>query len=160
MIGRQMLAFAAVALALQAGAAAQDESSRALKVTAGPGQSPRPLGLRAQFDRPDPVYAVGEPLGLMIAADQEASIEIWDFGPDGSLTRLLPNIYLSAGPDRPLRLPMRGQRFEVGGALGISELHVIARAVAPERAAVRADSRRPGSDKRQEVRLRYRVVAR
>lgn len=157
MIKLDMLAAAAAALYLHA-ASAPDDPARALKVAPGDPGSPRPLGLRAQLDRPDPVYAVGEPLGLLIVTDREATIEIWDLSPGGSLTRLLPNLPLSAGPGRPLRLPMRGQRFEVGDSPGVSELHVIARSATPERAAVQADARRPGSDRRQEVRLRYRVV--
>lgn len=160
MIRHAMAAVGAAALCLHPAEAVQDDPARALKVGPGNGESSRPLGLRAQFDRPQPVYAVGESLGLVISTDEDASIEIWDFGSDGALTRLLPGLSLSAGPGRPLRLPLRGQRFEVGDTLGTSELHVVARAMSAQREIVRADPRRPGSDRRQEVRLRYRVVAR
>jgi hypothetical protein len=155
----QRLAVCAIELLVHVGASAQAEESRALKVTGDDGQTARPLGLRAALDRPEPVYAVGDPFGVVIATDYEALIEIWDIGPDGSLTRLLPDTHLSAGPGRPLRLPMQGQRFEIGDELGFSEFLVIARA-APTRAVARADARLPGSNARQEVRLRYRVVAR
>ncbi len=141
-------------------ASAQDTPERELKVQAGDGQRKGALGLHAAFDRPKPVYVPGETLGLTVSTERDATIEIWEVGSKGKLTRLLPGVPLRASPGGPLHLPLRGQKFAVGDELGTSELLIIAHAAAVARSVgeASADPSRPGASSRQEVRLSYRVV--
>lgn len=151
--------------ALSAGAiaAVQEESTRGLVVGQGSSADDGPpIGLRVTFSRADPVYAIGEQLGLTISAARSASIEVWELEPDGKLNKILPTrgetLVIEAG--RQLRLPLAGMNFRVGPPVGTSELHVIAKAGATtSRSLDTADTRLAGRNNRQEVRLRYKVVA-
>lgn len=144
-------------------AAAQSESSRG--ITNGPsGNADQglPIGLRASLDRPEPVYALGERLGLTITAAREASIEIWELDAGGKLNKILParGETLLVGPGRPLKLPMPGQNFAVGPPLGVTELHIIARTGILDRSVDAADARLAGRAQRQDLKLRYTIVGR
>jgi hypothetical protein len=161
---RLFLSFVATAaVLLPTIAAAQCAHSRGLAVGSQRQEaSGEALGLRATLDRPQPVYAIGEQLTLTISINREATIELWELDAHGSLTKLLPATgqTLSVGPGRPLKLPARGQSFDVGGPAGVNELHVIARAALPTRTRdLGADRSLARNDLRQEVRLCYTVVA-
>jgi hypothetical protein len=119
------------------------------------------IGLQARFDRADPSYAVGEQLRLTVTTRRAAYIEIWELGPDGAFDKIVParGTPPISQPGKPLRLPAPGMSFEVGPPRGVSELHVIARAVdGTQRSIGDADTKVSGTATRDEVRLRYTIL--
>ncbi len=142
--------FVGIGLALLS---SQDETRQLGSVTSQ--TTARPIGLRVQLDRAEAVYVRGEQLRLTAESDRPAIIALWELAPDGKLARVLGDRTLSVAPDRPLRLS-----FLLDDVPGVCEIHVIATTQSTGgRSMVEADDSRPGSDKRQEVRLRYRVVS-
>ena len=117
----------------------------------------QPIGLRARFDRPEPVFAVDETLALTVTTDRAASIEVIKISPTGDITRVLPvpGGSLLTEPGRPLHLPPPGTMLRAGPP-GSSELRIIARE--PGGRAASADTKLAGNHRRQEVTLRYRTI--
>lgn len=119
------------------------------------------IGLQARFDRADPSYAVGDQLSVMITTKHVAQIEVWELGADGALKKILPvrGTVLLSEPGKVLTLPSSGTRFTVEPPRGVAELHIIARAVnGAQRSIGDADTKLSGTDVRDEVRLRYRIL--
>jgi hypothetical protein len=153
-----------IAATASAAALIQDDVGRGISSSSGRGSADtRPIGLRVSFNRAEPVYAIGEQLGLTITTDRDAIIEIWELDAAGTLNKIVParGQTVAVGPGRPLRLPAAGQNFTLGPPAGTTELHVIARS-APDtsRSIDSADARLPGRAGREDVKLSYRIVAR
>jgi len=129
-----------------------------LRMDASAQDAAQPIGLRARFDRPEPVFAVGETLALTVTTDRPASIEVIEISPAGDITRVLPvpGSSLLTEPGRPLHLPPPGTTLRAGPPPGSSELRIIARE--PGGRAASADMKLAGNHRRQEVTLRYRTI--
>ena len=150
-------------LVLSPGAAgfARDDAQRGVRAGAAIPEESGPIGLRATLNHGDPVYAVGDQLGLTIVTARAAAIEVWELDASGALNKILParGTTLLTEPGKPLKLPRPGMNFQIGPPIGVTELHIIAKAMAPaSRSIDSADLRLAGRGNREDVKLRYTIV--
>lgn len=161
MIKVMAILVAVLALSPVAAGLVQDDGQRGVRAGAAVAEDGGPIGLRATLNRSDPVYAIGDKLGLTIVTARAVSIEIWELDASGALNKILParGAVLQTEPGKPLKLPQPGMNFQIGPPIGVTELHIIAKSIASgSRSIDSADLRLAGRDTREDVKLRYTIV--
>ncbi|WP_181708492.1 DUF4384 domain-containing protein [Chthonobacter rhizosphaerae] len=129
MVVRKTLLLASVVLILTNSLYAEDAMparnlTEAQVEAAGAGTDLAPAqDVRIRFDRADPVYGIGETVGLFVEAARDTYVTIVSVGPDGSVVRLFPNKaqsdgFLRAGQTLQVPDPASGARLQVSGPVG------------------------------------------
>jgi hypothetical protein len=74
------------------------------------------LRLEAQFDRPDPLYAAGEQVRIMVKVNEDAYVTIVNVGPSGQAVQLFPNEHQRQNLVRagsPVQVPAPGTPAQI-----------------------------------------------
>jgi len=129
---RNFILTTALALVLASPAGAETYTLRDLSVEpTAPQTSPFRTGAlkaKAWFDRSNAIYALGEPVRIMVRTNEDAYVTALSIGPTGAVTQIFPNAFNSNNAVRAhtsIEIPGPGARAVVTGSLGPEVVKII-----------------------------------